>query len=98
MNKPRLSLLSLSLLLALGGCVNREPQQMPVQILSAPAEQAQLTEVVPIEQVLRPQDVLDVIFHIGTTSQQRYLVQPGDQVDVTFLTACLLYTSPSPRD
>lgn len=87
MNKPRLSLLSLSLLLALGGCVNREPQQMPVQILSAPADQAQLTEVVPIEQVLRPQDVLDVIFHIGTTSQQRYLVQPGDQVDVTFLTA-----------
>lgn len=86
MNKPRLSLLGLSLLAALGGCVNREPQQMPVQILSAPADQAQLTEVMPIEQVLRPQDVLDVIFHIGTTSQQRYLVQPGDQVDVSFLT------------
>lgn len=87
MNKPRLSLLGLSLLAALGGCVNREPQQMPVQILSAPADQAQLTEVMPIEQVLRPQDVLDVIFHIGTTSQQRYRVQPGDQVDVSFLTA-----------
>jgi polysaccharide export outer membrane protein len=75
------------LMAVLAGCSNPGVQQMPVQVLSAEAGQGQMTEVLPVEQVLRPQDVLDVIFHIGTTSQSRYLIQPGDRVDVSFLTA-----------
>lgn len=74
----------LSLLTACGGSPVR---QMPVQILSAPADHAQLTEVLPVEQVLRPQDVLDVIYHLGATSEGRYRLQPGDEVEVTFMTA-----------
>lgn len=87
----KLQALPLCLLMAaLGGCSNPGPRQMPVQVLSADAGQGQMSEVLPVEQVLRPQDVLDVIFHIGTTSQTRYRVQPGDQVDVSFLTAAEL--------
>ncbi|AZD29675.1 polysaccharide biosynthesis/export family protein [Pseudomonas chlororaphis] len=78
------------LLAALAGCSSPDVEQMPVQVLSAGAGQGQMTEVLPVEQVLRPQDVLDVIFHIGSTSQTRYRVQPGDQVDVSFLSAAEL--------
>ncbi|AZD22266.1 putative polysaccharide biosynthesis protein [Pseudomonas chlororaphis subsp. aurantiaca] len=78
------------LLAALAGCSSPDVEQMPVQVLSADAGQGQMTEVLPVEQVLRPQDVLDVIFHIGSTSQTRYRVQPGDQVDVSFLSAAEL--------
>ncbi|AZD60865.1 putative polysaccharide biosynthesis protein [Pseudomonas chlororaphis subsp. aurantiaca] len=78
------------MLAALAGCSSPDVEQMPVQVLSADAGQGQMTEVLPVEQVLRPQDVLDVIFHIGSTSQTRYRVQPGDQVDVSFLSAAEL--------
>ncbi|MGY4817169.1 polysaccharide biosynthesis/export family protein [Pseudomonas chlororaphis subsp. piscium] len=78
------------LLAALAGCTSPDVEEMPVQVLSAETGQGQMTEVLPVEQVLRPQDVLDVIFHIGSTSQTRYRVQPGDQVDVSFLSAAEL--------
>ncbi|BBN54991.1 hypothetical protein TRE132_31160 [Pseudomonas chlororaphis subsp. aurantiaca] len=78
------------LLAALAGCTSPNVEEMPVHVLSAEAGQGQMTEVLPVEQVLRPQDVLDVIFHIGSTSQTRYRVQPGDQVDVSFLSAAEL--------
>lgn len=79
-------------LLALGGCSTPDPhdQSTPVKVLTAPADKAQLSEVMPITQVLRPQDVLDVIFHLGTTSDQPYTLEPGDQLDVTFYTATQL--------
>ena len=32
-------------------------------------------------------DVLDVIFHIGTVSSEAYRIQPGDHVEMSFLTA-----------
>lgn len=88
MKQPKFLLLSLSLLLAtLSGCARKDVSETPASIFTAPTAQSQLTEVVSVEQVLRPQDVLDVIFHIGTTSKSHYLIQPGDQADVTFQTA-----------
>ncbi|MFD1692087.1 polysaccharide biosynthesis/export family protein [Azotobacter chroococcum] len=38
-------------------------------------------------QVLRPQDVLDVIFHIEMDSPNAYRIQPGDQLEIQFATA-----------
>ena len=88
MKQPKFLLLSLSLLMAtMAGCASKEPSVMPVNILTAAADKSQLTAVMPIEQVLRPQDELEVIFHIGTTSKTSYLVQPGDSVDVSFQSA-----------
>ncbi|WP_185267684.1 polysaccharide biosynthesis/export family protein [Halopseudomonas xiamenensis] len=75
------------LMLALAGCASQDVQHMPVQVLTAPIEQAQLREVQPSAQVLRPQDVLDVIFHLNTSNDQPYRIQPGDHVELTFLTA-----------
>lgn len=75
------------MLTVLAGCSGAHMRQMPVQVLSADAEHAQISEILPVEQVLRPQDVLEVMFHLGTTSQSRYLIQPGDQVSISFLTA-----------
>ena len=73
------------LLLPLAGCSSTtDTRSMPVQILTAAPANAQATDMPRVEQTLRPQDVLDVIFHIDTTSSQAY--------------RCLLYTSPSPRD
>ncbi|MDR3159433.1 MAG: polysaccharide biosynthesis/export family protein [Zoogloeaceae bacterium] len=60
---------------------------MPVRIVTAPAEQSQASELIPIKQALRPQDVLDVIFHLDTATRDAYRIQPGDQVDLWFLTA-----------
>lgn len=81
-------LLSISLL---AGCANKEhsatPINMPINIKTADQEHQQRMEILPIKQVLRPLDVLDVIFHIGTTSKEAYRIQPGDQVELSFLTA-----------
>lgn len=45
------------------------------------------TESVPVVQSLRPQDVLDVIFHIDMASSEAYRIQPGDELDFRFQTA-----------
>lgn len=39
--------------------------------------------------------MLDVIFHIGTTSKEAYRVQPGDQVELTLTANELSGTSTS---
>lgn len=81
-------LLSISIL---AGCASKErsekPINIPISIKTADQEHQQRMEILPIKQVLRPLDVLDVIFHIGTTSKEAYRIQPGDQVELTFLTA-----------
>ncbi len=83
-----ITLLSISLL---AGCASKEhsntPINIPVSIKTADQEHQQRMEILPIKQVLRPLDVLDVIFHIGTTSKEAYRIQSGDQVELTFLTA-----------
>ncbi|MCO7593993.1 MULTISPECIES: polysaccharide biosynthesis/export family protein [Pseudomonas] len=74
--------------LALTGCASQEARQMPVQILTAPPAEAQNTEIARQEQVLRPQDVLEVIFHLGSSSSSgAYRIQTGDTVDLNFLAA-----------
>lgn len=41
----------------------------------------------PVVQTLRPQDVLDIIFHIDMASPDVYRVQPGDELEFRFRTA-----------
>ncbi|MDR1349431.1 MAG: polysaccharide biosynthesis/export family protein [Zoogloeaceae bacterium] len=71
----------------LAGCGAMEAFDTPVQLITAPADQSQASEIIPIKQVLRPQDVLDVIFHLDTATKDAYRIQSGDQVDLQFLTA-----------
>lgn len=75
------------LLLPLVGCSSNETQNTPVQILTAAPADAQASEVLKVEQTLRPQDVLDVIFHISTSGSAAYRVQSGDQVALNFTAA-----------
>ncbi|ACO76791.1 Polysaccharide export protein [Azotobacter vinelandii CA] len=82
MNKPLLFLLAL---LALAGCSSQ--RSIPAYILTAPEDQATHSELIPVTQVLRPQDVLDVIFHIEMDSPNAYRIQPGDQLEILFATA-----------
>ncbi|BBP58560.1 polysaccharide biosynthesis/export family protein [Pseudomonas sp. St316] len=79
------------LLLPLAGCSSTsDTTSMPVQILTAEPANAQATDMPKVEQTLRPQDVLNVIFHISTTGPQTYRVQPGDQVALNFTAASQL--------
>ena len=79
------------LLLPLAGCSSTsDTRSMPVQILTAAPANAQATDMPKVEQTLRPQDVLDVIFHISTTGSQAYRVQAGDQVALNFTAASQL--------
>ncbi|MDR1888035.1 MAG: polysaccharide biosynthesis/export family protein [Zoogloeaceae bacterium] len=71
----------------LSGCATPEVFNMPVQVVTAPAEQRQISEIIPVKQVLRPQDVLDVIYYLDASSKTPYRIQAGDQVDLKFLTA-----------
>lgn len=64
-----------------------DAQNLPVDILTAPTADNQLTTVMPVQQTLRPQDVLDVIFHISFSSPTAYRIQPTDQVEVLFTSA-----------
>lgn len=73
--------------LALAGCASQEDRQMPVQILTAPPAESQATEVARREQVLRPQDVLEVIFHVSNRSAGVYRIQSGDTLDLNFMAA-----------
>jgi len=82
MHKPILPLLAF---LALAGCSSQ--RSIPAYILTAPEEQATQSELIPVTQVLRPQDVLDVIFHIEMDSPNAYRIQPGDQLEIQFATA-----------
>lgn len=78
---------SVPLLLALAGCSSPAVQHMPAEIVTAAPSDALRTEVFTIEKTLRPQDVLDLIFYIDHTSVRPYRIQPGDQVEINFLTA-----------
>ncbi|MCK1793764.1 polysaccharide biosynthesis/export family protein [Pseudomonas violetae] len=79
------------LLLPLAGCSSHtETQSMPVQILTAAPANAQATDVPKVEQTLRPQDVLDVIFHISTSGSDAYRVQSGDMIALNFTAASQL--------
>ncbi|PCR95022.1 polysaccharide biosynthesis protein [Pseudomonas sp. FW215-R2] len=79
------------LMLPLAGCSsNSETQSMPVNILTAPPANAQATDMPKVEQTLRPQDVLDVIFHISTSGSDAYRVQSGDQIGLNFTAASQL--------
>ena len=83
-------LFTLLALLPLAACTNQETRQMPVQIMTANAANAQDAELPRSEQALRPGDVLDVIFHISTSGSQAYRIQPGDTVGLAFLSASSL--------
>ncbi|PWB35150.1 polysaccharide biosynthesis protein [Pseudomonas sp. SDI] len=84
------TLFSLLALLPLAACTTQEARQMPVQILTAAPANAQDTELPRSEQVLRPQDVLDVIFHISTSGSDVYRIQSGDTVGLSFMAASSL--------
>lgn len=73
--------------LALAGCASQDDREMPVQILTAPPAESQATEVARREQVLRPQDVLEVIFHVSNRSAGVYRIQSGDTLDLNFMAA-----------
>ena len=80
--------LTLLLLVALAGCASQEINRtLPARMLTAPEAQASQSELIPVTRVLRPQDVLDVIFHIEMDSPQAYRIQSGDQLDIQFMTA-----------
>ncbi|MBA1195129.1 polysaccharide biosynthesis protein [Pseudomonas entomophila] len=83
MNYPTIALC----VLALSGCAGQQSREIPVQILTAAPAEAQASELGGREQVLRPQDVLEVIFHFPNTSTGTYTLQPGDTVDLNFLSA-----------
>ncbi|MHA6195185.1 polysaccharide biosynthesis/export family protein [Pseudomonas wadenswilerensis] len=86
-----IKLIALFALLPLAACTsNQEMRQMPVQIMTAPPANAQDTEFSSKEQVLRPGDVLDVIFHISTSGSDAYRIQSGDTVGLNFLSASSL--------
>lgn len=74
-------------LLALAGCASQQNREMPVQILTASPAESQATEVARREQVLRPQDVLEVIFHVSNRSAGVYRIQSGDTLDLSFMAA-----------
>ncbi|MFB3802212.1 polysaccharide biosynthesis/export family protein [Pseudomonas sp. K1(2024)] len=76
--------------LALAGCSSPQGRQMPVQILTAPPTENQATEVARREQVLRPQDVLEVIFHVSNRTAGVYRIQSGDTLDLSFMAASSL--------
>lgn len=79
--------LALFLLVVLVGCTSQAPDRvMPARMLTAPDAEADQGELIPVTQVLRPQDVLDVIFYIALDSTQPYKVQSGDQLDFVFMT------------
>lgn len=89
MKNPTRRLLALTLALAgLAGCSSPPSSRtIPATLLTAPEAQATQTELIPVTQVLRPQDVLDVIFHIEMDSPNAYRIQPGDQLEIQFATA-----------
>ncbi|AXO88306.1 polysaccharide biosynthesis protein [Pseudomonas parafulva] len=76
--------------LALAACSSPQGRQMPVQILTAPPTENQATEVARREQVLRPQDVLEVIFHVSNRTAGVYRIQSGDTLDLSFMAASSL--------
>lgn len=82
-----MNLKPIPLLLALAGCTSPAVQHIPAEITTAAPADALRTEVFAVEKTLRPQDVLDVIFYIDHTSPKAYRIQPGDQVEINFLTA-----------
>lgn len=80
--------LPLLLLAVLVGCSSQETSRsIPARILTAPEAQATRSEIIPITQVLRPQDVLEVIFYIEMDSPEAYRIQNGDSLELQFLTA-----------
>lgn len=80
--------LPLALCITLAGCASQETSRtLSAQILTASGIEASQSELIPITRVLRPQDVLDVIFHIQMDSPQAYRIQSGDQLEVQFLSA-----------
>ncbi|PPC77699.1 polysaccharide biosynthesis protein [Pokkaliibacter plantistimulans] len=77
---------ALLLLGILAGCSSQpDISTMPVaeDISAGPA----LSETLPVQQILRPQDVLEVIYHLNTESREAYRIEAGDQIDLNFLTA-----------
>ncbi|WP_213936609.1 polysaccharide biosynthesis/export family protein [Pseudomonas sp. dw_612] len=80
----------LLLLLPLAGCSSTAETNIPVNILTAAPANAQATDMPKVEQTLRPQDVLDVIFHISTSGSDAYRVQSGDQIGLNFTAASQL--------
>ncbi|MDH2432980.1 polysaccharide biosynthesis/export family protein [Pokkaliibacter sp. MBI-7] len=81
----RFTLVVLLLSAAMAGCSSRpELISMPV---STPTADTALSETLPVEQILRPQDVFDVIYHFSNESAQAYRIEAGDQVELSFLTA-----------
>lgn len=80
--------LAFFLFAVLAGCASQDADRsLPARMLTAPAADATQSELIPVTQVLRPQDVLDVIFYIALDSSQPYRVQSGDQLEVIFQTA-----------
>ena len=79
--------LTLLLLAVLAGCSSQAERSIPARILSAPDTQAGRSEILPVQQVLRPQDVLEVIYHIDLDSDAAYRIQNGDQLELNFVTA-----------
>lgn len=75
------------LMVSMVGCASYREHQLPVQVLTARAELSQVSEVMPIKQLLRPGDVLDVLFHLNTASDGAYKIQRGDHIELSFLTA-----------
>src|SRR5690606_6263540 len=79
--------LTLLLLVMLAGCSSNAERAMPARILTAPDALAGRAEILPVQQVLRPLDVLEVIYHIDLDSDAAYRIQNGDQLELNFVTA-----------
>ncbi|HHV41495.1 MAG TPA: polysaccharide biosynthesis protein [Clostridiaceae bacterium] len=85
-----ITLMTLSLLT---GCASKEEKYMPISILTAEPEHEQRVEVLPIKQIIRPADILEIILHVSSFSNSVYKIQAGDQIDLSFLTASELTSS-----
>ena len=47
----------------------------------------QQTDIQTADYVLQPEDVLDILYHFDTISDEKYKIAPHDKLNVTFLTA-----------
>ncbi|MDR1854269.1 MAG: polysaccharide biosynthesis/export family protein [Azoarcus sp.] len=81
----------LLLLAALTACTT--PQSNKMTVASTNGATGANSVNLQVKQVLRPLDVLDVIFHLEAASKDAYRIQPGDEVQIDFLTAIELNTN-----
>ncbi|MFP8967990.1 polysaccharide biosynthesis/export family protein [Pokkaliibacter sp. CJK22405] len=82
----RRALTALICLLPLAGCGVQDKARMPVSTTVGDITPV-LSESLPVESLLRPEDQLEVIYHLSNQTTGSYHIEAGDQLELSFLTA-----------